>query len=274
MAFPSGSRVVTLTTDFGSGSGYVAEMKGRILHAAAPCTLVDIAHDVPPHDIRAAAWLVARACFAFPPGTLHVVVVDPGVGTARRLVWARLHESASPGRDGAGHEFLCPDNGVLSLALATHPLVTARELAVAPPAAATFHGRDVIAPAVVRLLDGAAPEELGPAAERLVRLAWPEPRETAAGIAGEVIHVDTFGNLVTNLPAALLPRLVGAGRLHVGGHAVTTIVRTYGDAAPGTTVALVGSQGFIEAAVVQGSAAARLAAGLGAPVVIPAHPRG
>jgi S-adenosylmethionine hydrolase len=273
VAFPSVSRVVTLTTDFGPGSSYVAEIKGRLLHAATPVTLVDIAHDVPAHDIRAAAWLVARACFAFPVGSLHVVVVDPGVGTARRLLWARLNGSTSAGQEFAGQEFLCPDNGVLSLALAVHPLMAARELVVANAAAATFHGRDVLAPTVVRLLDGAAPEALGPAADRLVQLAWPEPRETPAGIEGEVIHVDTFGNIVTNLPTALLPRLVAAGRLHVGGHAVATIVRTYGDAPPGTTVALLGSQGFIEAAVVQGRAAERLAAGLGTPVVIPVIPR-
>jgi S-adenosylmethionine hydrolase len=273
VAFPSASRVVTLTTDFGSGSGYVAEMKGRILHAATPCTLVDIAHDVAAHDIRAAAWLVARACFAFPPGTLHVVVVDPGVGTVRRLVWARLDSSEHARPQSAGQEFLCPDNGVLSLALAAHPLMAARDLIVAPDTTATFHGRDILAPAAARLLDGAAPETLGPAADRLVQLGWPKPRETAVGIEGEVIHVDTFGNIVTNLPAALLPRLVAAGRLHVGGHVVATIVRTYGDAAPGTTVALVGSQGFIEAAVVQGRAAEQLATGLGTPAVIPTNPR-
>jgi S-adenosylmethionine hydrolase len=275
---PSTPRIVTLTTDFGSGSVYVAELKGRLLHAATPFTLVDIAHDVPAHDIRAAAWLVARACFTFPAGTLHVIVVDPGVGTARRLVWVRLEgwEQGGQGRDGQtgrSQDFLCPDNGVLSLAVAAHPLVTARELAVDAAAAATFHGRDVLAPAAVRLLGGAAADTLGPPVDRLVRLPWPVPRETAVGIEGEVIHVDTFGNLITNLPATLLPRLAAAGRLRVGGHTVRTIVRTYGDAAPGTAVALVGSQGFIEAALVQGRAAERFGGGLSTPVMIPTIPR-
>jgi len=254
-------RVVTLTTDFGSGSGYVAEMKGRLLHARAPITLVDIAHDVPAHDIRAAAWLVGQACPAFPPGSLHLVVVDPGVGTPRRLLWARVGDQ----------EYLCPDNGVLSCVLASGPAPVARALHVAPAASATFHGRDVLAPAAVALLEGAEPESLGPPAGPIVRLSWPEVRETATGIHGEVVHVDAFGNLVTNLPADLWPQLAEAGQLRVGDHDVATVVRTYGDAPRGTLVALVGSQAAIEAAVVEGSAATRLAVGVGTPVTIPRH---
>lgn len=257
------SRVVTLTTDFGSSSGYVAELKGRLLHARGGCTLVDVSHDVPPQDIRHAAWLAGRACLAFPPGTLHVLVVDPGVGTARRLVWARL------GAADDRQEFLCPDNGILSLALERLPLIAAREIPVPPAVSATFHGRDVIAPAAVRLLDGAAPETLGPARPDLVRIPWPRPLETAAGIAGEVIHVDAFGNLLTNLPAELWPRLAAAGRLLVGGREVTRLVRTYADAPQGTLVALVGSQGCIEVAVVEGRADARVAATVGTAVTLP-----
>lgn len=251
-------RIITLTTDFGSGSEYVAELKGRLLHAQRPSTLIDIAHDVPPHDIRAAAWLVGQACFAFPAGTLHIVVVDPGVGTARRLVWARIGDQ----------EFIAPDNGVLSWAIRRAGLDEAREIAVPPGAAATFHGRDVIAPATVRLIDGAAPELLGHAATNLEGLAWPVPRETSHGIEGEVIHVDAFGNLVTNLPAAFWPRVVAAGAVRIGQHAVTTLVHTYGDAPRETPVALVGSQGFIEVAVVENRADTRLAAGVGTHVVI------
>jgi S-adenosyl-L-methionine hydrolase (adenosine-forming) len=255
-------RVVTLTTDFGSGSGYVAELKGRLLHATTPFTLVDISHDVPPHDILAAAWLVGQSCSAFPSGTLHIVVVDPGVGTERGLVWARL------GTPEAHQEFLCPDNGVLSLVLARLPLMAARRLDVPLDAAATFHGRDVLAPLAGRLLDGLNPETLGESLHYLTRLRWPLPEETPTGIQGEVIHTDAFGNLVTNLPASLLPQLHSAGRLRVGPHEITTIVRTYGEAAPGTAVALVGSQGFIEAAIVEGRADERLSAEVGTPVAI------
>ncbi|MFN6191396.1 MAG: S-adenosyl-l-methionine hydroxide adenosyltransferase family protein [Planctomycetia bacterium] len=251
-------RIITLTTDFGSGSEYVAEMKGRLLHARQPLALVDIAHDIPAHDIRTAAWLVGQACFAFPAGALHLVVVDPGVGTSRRLVWARIGEQ----------EFIAPDNGVLSWAIRRAGLGEAHEISVQSGAAATFHGRDVIAPAAVRLIDGALPESLGQSATNLEQLAWPEPLETPHALEGEVIRVDAFGNLVTNLPAALWPRVVAAVGLQIGRHAVTTLVHTYGDAARGTPVALVGSQGFVEIAVVEGRADERLAAGVGTPVSV------
>ena len=261
------TRVVTLTTDFGSGSGYVAELKGRLLRTKSPFTCVDIAHDVPPHDIRAAAWLVGQGCPAFRSGTLHIVVVDPGVGTDRGLVWARL------GTPEAHQEFLCPDNGVLSLALARLPLMAARRLDVPPDAAATFHGRDVLAPLAARLIDGLNPESLGSPLDTLATFRWPSYLEIPTGIQGEVIHIDAFGNLVTNLPASLLPQLQTAGRLSVGQHEITTIVRTYGEAVPGTAVALVGSQGFIEAAIVEGRADERLNARLGTPVNFDAEAR-
>lgn len=253
------SQIVTLTTDFGTGSGYVAELKGRLLHTARSLTLVDISHDLPAHDVHAAAWLVARACPAFPRGSLHLVVVDPGVGTTRRLVWVRA----------GGHEYLAPDNGVLSRILATTPAEEAREVAVPPAASTTFHGRDVLAPAAIALVEGAVPESLGPAAIALEQLVIPRFRQTPAGIEGEVVAIDAFGNLLTNLPADLLPRLVKAGRLVVGDRDVTRVVRTYGDASRGEIVALVGSQGVIEAAVVQGRADDTLAARIGTRVVLP-----
>jgi S-adenosyl-L-methionine hydrolase (adenosine-forming) len=252
-------RIVTLTTDFGTGSGYVAEMKGRLLHAQTPLTLVDIAHDVPPHDVRAAAWLIGQASTAFPAGSLHLIVVDPGVGTSRRLLWARV----------GTQEFICPDNGVLSWALTKIPLTDARVLTPPPAAAATFHGRDAIAPLAVEIIDGADPAAFGSRVDELVSLPWPQPQETASGLVGEVIHVDTFGNLITNLPATLLPRLERAGWIRVGANEISTIVRTYGDAPRDTPVVLLGSQGFLEVAVVEGRAATRLAAGLGTAVQLP-----
>ena len=253
------TRIVTLTTDFGSGSGYVAEMKGRLLHAKPPLTLIDIAHDVPPHDVRAAAWLVGQACPAFPPDTLHLVVVDPGVGTSRRLIWARI----------GTQQFIAPDNGVLSWAVTKASLADARVLTPPQGIAATFHGRDAIAPLAVEIIDGTSPETLGPSAGQLVSLDWPQPMETATGIVGEVIHVDTFGNLITNLPASLLPRLERADWIRVGANEIATIVHTYGEAPRDTPVALVGSQGFLEIAVVEGRADTRLAAGLGTAVQLP-----
>ncbi|MDA1039565.1 MAG: SAM-dependent chlorinase/fluorinase [Planctomycetota bacterium] len=251
--------IVTLITDFGSGSGYVAEMKGRLLHAKTPFRLIDIAHDVPPHDVRAAAWLVGQACSAFPANTLHLNVVDPGVGTSRRLIWARI----------GTQQFIAPDNGVLSWATTKTPLAKARILTPPMGIAATFHGRDAIAPLAVEIIDGAAPESLGTQAGPLVSLNWPQPTETSAGIVGEVIHVDTFGNLITNLSASLLPRLERAGWIRVGANEIATIVHTYGEAPRDTPVALAGSQGFLEIAVVEGRADTRLAAGVGTAVELP-----
>jgi S-adenosylmethionine hydrolase len=257
-------RIVTLTTDFGAGSGYVAEMKGRILRARVPVVLIDIAHDVPAHDVRAAAWLVGQACPAFPPGTLHIIVVDPGVGTRRRLLWVRA----------GGHEYLAPDSlspwgGVLTRVLAATPAEAVRELTVPAGASTTFHGRDVLAPAAVALLDGASPDTLGAAVTDLMKVSPPLPHQTTAGIAGEIVHVDSFGNLLTNLPADQWPRLVAAGGLRVGSREIRRLVSTYGDAAPGTVVALVGSQGVIEVAVVQGRADVTLAARVGTEVLLP-----
>ena len=252
-------RIVTLTTDFGTGSGYVAELKGRLLHARRPFTLIDITHDVPPHDVGAAAWLVAWACPAFPPGSLHLIIVDPGVGTARRIVWVKA----------GGQDYLAPDNGVLSRVLAATPADETRVLEVPAGASNTFHGRDVIAPAAASIIEGVPPESLGPEAGQLERLPIPVPRETPAGLEGAVVAIDTFGNLLTNLPADLLPRLVAAGRLVVGDREITRIVGTYGEAPPGTPVALVSSQGLIEAAVVQGRGDAILTARVGTRVVLP-----
>jgi len=262
-------RIVTLTTDFGAGSGYLAELKGRLLHARAAFTLVDISHDGAAHCVRTAAWLVGQACPAFPAGSLHLVVVDPGVGTRRRLLWARLD----------GQDYLAPDNGVLSRVMAAgggrrmqRPGRTAdlfRLVAAPAGASATFHGRDAIAPAAVRLLEGADPAAVGPAVDDPVRLAWPEPREAAGHIAGEVVHVDRFGNLITNLPDTLGDRLARAGSIRVGDRVVSTVVRTYGDARPGSVVALVGSQGYLEVAVVEGRADRALSAGCGTMVTLP-----
>jgi S-adenosylmethionine hydrolase len=156
---------------------------------------------------------------------------------------------------------------VLTLAL-ERPLMAARRLDVPSAAAATFHGRDVLAPVAVQLLDGLNPETLGEPLHDVGRLHWPSHLETPTGIQGEVIHIDAFGNLVTNLPASFLPRLAATGRLRVGPHEITTIVRTYGEATPGTAVTLVGSQGFIEAAVVEGRADERFNARIGTPVAI------
>ena len=262
--------LVTLTTDFGTASGYVAQLKGAFFRrlqslqhtgetlAAASCNLLDLAHDVPPHDVVTAGWLVASSCFSFPHATLHVVVIDPGVGTARPVLYAEIGDQ----------RFLAPDNGVLSLAIARHGLRLARQVAVPPTASGTFHGRDVFAPTAAELVCGVETGLLGPITD-LVSQPWPLPQATAGGLSGEVIHVDHFGNLITNLPDTYLPRLQAAGQITCGDRQIDQIVRTYGEAAPGSLVALAGSQGFLEVAVVEGRAAERLSAGRGTPVQLP-----
>ena len=259
--------LVTLTTDFGTASGYVAEVKGaffRQLLAAGEgragvdlnaCPLVDLAHDLPPHDVTAAAWFVASSCFGFPAGTLHAVVVDPGVGTTRPIVYAEVGDQ----------RFLAPDNGLLSLAVSRHGLTRTRQVTVPAAAAATFHGRDVFAPTAARLVAG-DDSALGETLSDLVTLPWPQPKETPEGILGEVIHVDHFGNLITNLPVRLLPRLRAGGHIDCSGTVVHRIINTYAEEAPGSLVALAGSQGFLEIAVVEGRADQRLAAGRGTAV--------
>lgn len=274
---------VTLLSDFGTVDGYAAAMAG-VIAAAHPTALLDHAsHDIPPGDVLAAALTLARYAFLYPPGTIHLVVVDPGVGTQRRAVAARID----------GRLFVAPDNGVLTRVLARgqegepRPEPTPEPASTPEPepavivaldphlvtdgalASATFHGRDIFAPAAARLARGEAMESLGTVAVDPVLLPLPRPERTAATIRGEVIQVDHFGNLITNIPASWL-----AGGNHsvplvrVEGVAVGGPRRTYGDAEVGGLVALVGSLELLEVSVRDGSAADRLGAGRGAGVTV------
>jgi S-adenosylmethionine hydrolase len=245
------SPIVTLLTDFGTADGYVGEMKGVLAEAAPGVSLVDVAHDVAPHDVDAARLAVARYWRRFPPGTVHLVVVDPGVGSARAALAV-----ASEGRFLVG-----PDNGVLSPAL-LHPDAAAVRLPVPAGASPTFHGRDLFAPAAAALARGVAMESLGaPAEEPLVRRT-PEPTRRDDGtIRGIVITIDRFGNAVTNLMARRGGAVIVAGR-------TVPLGRTYADAASGAPLALVGSSGLVEIAVRDGSAAVQLGLGRGSEVVL------
>ena len=191
--------IITLTTDFGSGSHYAAAMKGVILSINPAATIVDFSHDVPPQDIRRAALLLDDAADWFPADTIHVAVVDPGVGTDRAIVYARI------GRQ----QFVAPDNGLLSrLAARTPP---SKMVQVTDPAywlervSTTFHGRDIMAPVAAHLALGLDPDRLGPPFERLTTIDWPEPRQRPDRLDGAVIEIDAFGNLITNLTADMLP---------------------------------------------------------------------
>jgi S-adenosylmethionine hydrolase len=252
--------VIALLTDFGTRDHYVGAMKGVALSICPDATLVDITHEVPPHDVMAGALELAACCRCFPDATIFVAVVDPGVGTARRGVAVR----AGP------YRFVGPDNGVLSAAFG--PEVDAAVELTDPRFARaavgrTFEGRDRFAPAAAWLARGVAIESLGRPAADLVRLSLPRPRAAPGSLAGEVVRVDRFGNLVTNIDRALLEGLgPGPVTVRVGGAEVSRVVESYGQARPGELCALIGSTGHLEVAARDGSAATALALGRGAVV--------
>lgn len=262
--------LVTLLTDFGTADPYVAAMKGVILRACPLVTIVDISHDVPPHDITAAALVLAQAAPYFPPGTLHVVVVDPTVGTDRRIL---------AGRFGA-QVFLFPDNGVITFVAETMPMqvLTIVRAAETPSASVsmTFHGRDIFAPLAAQILNGLDITRLGPQPSTYRTLDLPAPVDQGDRIVGKVIYADRFGNLVSNIAAqAVQRRWMDAGQLAVScaGRDVGPIRGTYAQAAEGAVLALFNSMGLLEVAVNRGSAAQRLAAGVGSEVIVTEDPR-
>jgi S-adenosyl-L-methionine hydrolase (adenosine-forming) len=243
--------IVSLLSDFGDVDVYVGQMKAVLLAADPSAQLVDLTHHVPPQDVRAGAFLLQQAVPWFPRGTIHLAVVDPGVGTLRRPVVA---ETA----DGF---FVGPDNGLLTLA-ARH-VVRSVVLPVPAGASATFHGRDVFAPAAGRLAAGAPVASLGRPAGKLQKLDWPRPRRRGLSVSGEVVHVDRFGNLITNLTAP-----AGRFELTAGDFRTDQLQRTYGQVRRGAPLALVGSHGLVEIAVRDGSAAEVLRLGRGALVAV------
>lgn len=234
-------RLVTLTTDFGTVDGYVGEMKGVLYSLAPDIEIVDVTHDIPPQDVERGRLTLARVWRRFSAGTIHLVVIDPGVGSSRAGL-----AIASDGRFLVG-----PDNGVLSPALLL-PGARAVALPLPPKASATFHGRDVFAPAAAAIARGIPIDDLGrPAVEPIVRRT-PEPTRGANGaLEGVVIVVDRFGNAVTNLLG------LRGGVIEVGTHRIP-IRHTYAEVPVGEAVAVVGSTGFIEIAIRDGDAALRL----------------
>jgi len=252
------SRIITLLTDFGTADSYVGEVKGVLASGAADAVLVDITHDIPPGDVAAASYVLGRAWRTFPRGTVHLAVVDPGVGTARRALAAQV----------AGHGFVAPDNGLLSDVFAAGDARVVR-LPIPAGASRTFHGRDVFAPAAARLVRGTSLADLGTPVSDLVHLPPRRLRSEGADVIGQVIHVDRFGTLVTNLPGDV----VGPGStLRLGGHTVA-LAGTFADAKPGAAVAFVGSGGTVEIAVRDARADQALGVARGIEVRASAAPR-
>ncbi len=261
------AQVITLTTDFGESDAYVASMKGVLLSLCPGARLVDVTHAVEPGDLPGAALVVEEARRWFPAGSVHLVVVDPGVGTGRRALAVR----------SGGQYLVGPDNGVLGPALAADPRSRAHEIQQAAWRLArvsdTFHGRDVFAPAAALLAAGKRIGGAGPRVTDPVRLEGFEPRRSGGRLEGTVLRVDRFGNLVTSVrgsdldaafPGVPFPTL----DIRLGGRAVDETARTYGLARPGRPFALLGSGGRLEVAVREGSAAAVLKCGRGTEVTV------
>jgi S-adenosylmethionine hydrolase len=256
--------VITLTTDFGLSGPYVGAMKGVILSINPAAQLVDITHSISPQDIRQAAMVLEGATPWFPAGTIHLVVVDPGVGTERGIIYAEI----------GNQRYVCPDNGLLDRLTLKNPPTRIISLSNsqhwASHVSATFHGRDIMAPVAARLSLGLDPAELGLPQDKLIALGWPQPKNTDGEIVGSVIWIDDFGNLITNISDDMLANLGFPRSLSVEilDHTIPTISHTYGDQPIGKLIALVGSSGQLEIARVNESAEAMLDANVGAHVIV------
>ena len=258
--------IITLTTDFGEADHYIACMKGVILQIAPAATIVDVTHIIEAHDVVHGAFVLRQVFEHFPEGTVHVAVVDPGVGTTRRLIAARY----------GGQSVLAPDNGLVSLIHRDFPLVELREIQntriFRQEISSTFHGRDILAPIAAHLASGVPMEAVGPMIDQLEILNLEAVRKLPdGGLEGQVLYVDHFGNLISNIGVEELAQFAEESdgmNVYVGPLRVGPMRNTYGDVAPGQIVALVGSTGMLEVAINQGNAAAQLRAAPGAIVVV------
>lgn len=265
--------IITLTTDFGTTDTFVGTMKGVILRIAPDAQIIDITHDIPPQDIHAGAYALASAYRYFPPGTIHVVVIDPGVGTRRHPI-AVTTDNAT---------FVTPDNGLLSYPLEEARAFVERDPFVMgrvsvpqgwhaarltnadfwlEPLSSTFHGRDIFAPTAAHIATGVALTSLGTRTMDLAAFAIPRPRIVPGTAIGQILHIDRFGNLITNLRQTDIP--TGSIEIRVGGTAIAGLSETYQDGAD--IVALIGSSGTLEIAFRNGNASRTLGAPVGADV--------
>lgn len=259
--------IITLTTDFGTRDHFVGVMKGVIAGIAPKATVIDITHEIEPFSIAEGSFTIAEAWRWFPKKTVHVVVVDPGVGSARRPLLV----------EAGGHYFIGPDNGVFSPILAREAKARVRLLKTAkyfhPAVSQTFHGRDIFAPAAAHLAAGVRPAALGPLVTDPVRTRLDLPERTSTRTwNGAVLKVDRFGNLITNYHVSDFPDILRRPISMLAGiHPVDYLVKSYAEAPEGEPVAIVGSSGYLEVVVNQGSAAKLLGCGVGTPVELNLH---
>lgn len=265
--------VITFTTDFGTEDGYVAAMKGVVLGINPNVTLVDICHHIEPQNIAEAAFVLMTACSWFPAGTIHVVIVDPGVGTSRRAIILENEQAM----------FVSPDNGVLGYVMgvtSTEGYPNKARLVELPagltahaitdprywrhPVSATFHGRDIFAPVAAHLSLGIPPAACGEPISSVYALPMPAPRPSAEGIAGHVIHIDHFGNIITSFRREDLPS--GRWLIEIGSHRIEGFSESY--QAAGVLGALAGSSGYVEIAARNGDASRKLGLRVGDAIIM------
>jgi S-adenosylmethionine hydrolase len=252
--------ILTLTTDFGTRDHFAGVMKGVILGICPEADIVDISHQVQPFEISEGAYLVAQAYRHFPAKTVHVAVVDPGVGTARRPILVET----------AGQYFIGPDNGVLAMVYSnlTHKArAITNEKYFLHPISRTFHGRDIFAPSAAYLAKGARPSTFGKLIDDHLKPAFTEPQRIAKRVwLGTILYIDHFGNLITNFHVDSFSDVrVRAFELAIGTQILRRLGLTYAEVDPGEAFAIVGSSGYLEVAMNQASAARALGCGVGAP---------
>jgi len=256
--------IITLTTDFGTGDHLVGTMKGVILNVNPAARIVDINHHVVPYDLLDGALTIASAYPYFPPRTIHVVVVDPGVGTQRRPLLVSAGQ----------HYFVAPDNGVLSMIFERESCIVrhiSAEHYYLNPVSSTFHGRDIFAPVAAWLSKAWQTEAFGEEITDFTRFALPKPKATGQSVKGIVLRVDAFGNLVTNFTAEEIPAAsiqAGKIKLTVGGKQIAKLAQTFGQGPAGEPIAVMGSSGFLEIAVNRGNAARTLGVNRAAEVTL------
>lgn len=255
--------IITLTTDFGTSDWFVGTMRGVVLGINPRAAIVDLTHEIPPGDIRAGAFALTAGCRYFPKGTVHVAVIDPGVGSQRRAIAVQT----------TNYLFVGPDNGVLSWALAREKIKAIRQLEnpkyFLKTISRTFHGRDIFAPVAAHLSRGQSLKSLGRELKDFVRLPWPKPTKQRSEIRSEIVYIDRFGNAITNIAAKLVSGRRKATCEAIGNRkARYALAPFYGAAPTGFPVAVIGSSGFLEIAVNGGSAAHRFGLKIGDPVIV------
>ena len=267
----SGAPIITLLTDFGTADYFVAAVKGVILGGNSTANIVDITHEIPPGDIEAAAFTLLAACPSFPDGTIHVAVVDPGVGSARRPILMKLGEQFFIGPDNGIFSYVCDSNESLGLTAEQFHLTKAEYFH--NPVSATFHGRDVFAPVAAALSTGVGAAQLGSSISNIVRLPPLRPTTSRDGrLLARIIHIDRFGNCVTNITQNdLTAKMISAGAtLRLKGKSVKSFRNYFAEEAAGKSklFGIWGSAGFLEVAAANESAAKLLKARRGDPVTI------